>query len=68
MGINVPLVVAIFSLPAYHVYLWGLLGLGSAAAIVVGMVRNRPAHRMAWLLVVAGVTTFALPATSPTTC
>jgi diguanylate cyclase (GGDEF)-like protein/PAS domain S-box-containing protein len=60
VGINVPLVAAIFALPAYHLYLWGLLSLGSAAAIVVGMVRNRPAHLMAWLLVVAGVTTFAL--------
>jgi hypothetical protein len=39
-GINVPLVVAIFSLPQYHVYLWGLLGVGSAVAIVVGIIRN----------------------------
>jgi len=29
------LIVAIFCLPQYHVYLWGLLGLGSAAAIVI---------------------------------
>jgi diguanylate cyclase (GGDEF)-like protein/PAS domain S-box-containing protein len=58
LGINVPLVVAIFSLPQYHVYLWGLLGLGSAMAIAVGIVRNRPAHRMAWIFVALGVATF----------
>ena len=54
-----PLVAAVFLLPRYHVYLWGLLGLGSAAAIVVGVIRNRPAHRVAWLCVALAVTTFA---------
>ncbi len=58
-GINAPLVVAIFLLPQYHLYLWGLLSLGSAAAIVVGVARNRPTHPVAWLFVVAGVATFA---------
>ena len=51
--------VAIFLLPQYHLYLWGLLSLGSAAAIVVGVARNRPTHPVAWLFVVAGVATFA---------
>ncbi len=53
LAANVPLVVVIYLLPHYHVYLWGLLGVGSAAAIVVGVVRNRPAHRVAWLCVAA---------------
>jgi diguanylate cyclase (GGDEF)-like protein/PAS domain S-box-containing protein len=57
---NAPLVVAVFLLPHYHLYLWGLLSLGSAAAIIVGVVRNRPTHPMAWIFVIAGVTTFAL--------
>jgi diguanylate cyclase (GGDEF)-like protein/PAS domain S-box-containing protein len=57
--VNVPLVIAVFMLPRYHVYLWGSLGLGSAAAIVVGVIRNRPTHRGAWLFIVFGVTTFA---------
>jgi hypothetical protein len=39
---NVPLVLAVFLLPHLHVYLWGLLGVGSAGAIVVGVVRCRP--------------------------
>jgi diguanylate cyclase (GGDEF)-like protein/PAS domain S-box-containing protein len=60
MGANVPLVVLIFLFPRYHVYLWGLLGLGSAAAIVVGTARNRPAHRLPWFILAAGVTAFAL--------
>jgi diguanylate cyclase (GGDEF)-like protein/PAS domain S-box-containing protein len=59
LGINVPLVIAIFCLPQYHVYLWGLLGLGSAAAVVVGIVRNQPTHRSAWVVFALGVTTFA---------
>jgi diguanylate cyclase (GGDEF)-like protein/PAS domain S-box-containing protein len=59
VGSNVPLVVLIYCLPRYHVYLWGLLGLGSAVAIVVGIVRNQPTHRAAWVLVAFGVTVFA---------
>lgn len=60
LGLNVPLVVTVFLLPKYHVYLWGVLSLGSAAAIVVGVIRNHPAHRLAWLIIVVGVTTFAM--------
>lgn len=59
-ALNVPLVAAIFAFPKYHTYLWGLLGLGSAAAIVLGLVRNRPAHRTAWVVEAIGVATFAL--------
>ncbi len=59
LGLNLPLVVAIFALPHLHLYLWGLLGMGSVAAIVVGVLRNRPTHPMAWLLLALGVTTFA---------
>ena len=51
LGANVPLVAVIFLLPQYHVYLWGLLGLGSVAAIVVGVARNRPGHALAWFCV-----------------
>ncbi len=60
MGINIPLVGAIFLLPQYHVYLWGLLGLGSAAAITVGIIRNQPTHPLAWIFIAFGITTFAL--------
>jgi diguanylate cyclase (GGDEF)-like protein/PAS domain S-box-containing protein len=60
LGINVPLVAAIFWLPQFHVYLWGLLGLGSAAAMVVGIIRNKPRRRAAWVVLALGVTTFSL--------
>jgi len=52
-------VVVIYLLPHYHVYLWGLLGVGSAGAVVTGVVRNRPAHPIAWLCVALALTTFA---------
>jgi diguanylate cyclase (GGDEF)-like protein/PAS domain S-box-containing protein len=60
VGINLPLVAAIFSFPRYHVYLWGLLGLGAAAAVTVGIIRNQPTRRAAWVFVALGVTTFAM--------
>jgi diguanylate cyclase (GGDEF)-like protein/PAS domain S-box-containing protein len=60
VALNVPLVVAIFDFPHYHLYLWGLLGLGSAVAIVFGIVGNRPTNRAAWVVVAIGVATFAL--------
>ncbi|HUC13853.1 MAG TPA: EAL domain-containing protein [Acidimicrobiales bacterium] len=59
LAANVPLVAIIYLLPRYHVYLWGLLGLGAAAAVVVGVLRNRPAHPMAWLCIALALTTFA---------
>jgi diguanylate cyclase (GGDEF)-like protein/PAS domain S-box-containing protein len=57
---NVPLVVAIYAFPHFHVYLWGALGLGSALAIVIGVLRNQPLRRSAWVVIASGVTTFAL--------
>ncbi len=60
VGLNLPLIVAIFLWPTLHVYLWGVLGLGSAAAIVTGIVRNRPEHRSAWVVIALGVATFSM--------
>src|SRR5438445_328568 len=37
-----------------------LFGVGSAAAIVAGVVRHRPRHRLPWLLFAAGQLLFAL--------
>jgi diguanylate cyclase (GGDEF)-like protein/PAS domain S-box-containing protein len=59
LGINVPLIIAIFSVPHYHVYLWGSMGVGAAVAIVVGVIRNRPTRPAAWIVVALGVATFA---------
>ena len=59
VALNVPLVAAVYLFPKEHVYLWGLLGVGSAAAIVFGIIGNRPAHRSAWVVIALGVATFA---------
>lgn len=48
---NVPLIAAIFLLPHYHTYLWGLMGWSAAVAVLVGVIRHRPEHRLAWILV-----------------
>jgi diguanylate cyclase (GGDEF)-like protein/PAS domain S-box-containing protein len=60
VGLNVPLVAAIYCFPHVHVYLWGALGLGSAIAILSGILRHRPTGRSAWVVIALGVTTFAL--------
>jgi diguanylate cyclase (GGDEF)-like protein/PAS domain S-box-containing protein len=59
LAANIPLIVVVFLFPHLHVYLWGTLGVGSAAAMIVGVLRNRPAHRVAWVLLICGVATFA---------
>jgi diguanylate cyclase (GGDEF)-like protein/PAS domain S-box-containing protein len=59
LGANVPLVIAVFALPEYHTYLWGLLGLGSAAAVTVGVVRNQPSRRWPWLCISLAIAAFA---------
>ncbi|MDQ1425866.1 MAG: hypothetical protein QOD72_3364, partial [Acidimicrobiaceae bacterium] len=53
-----PLVIASFALPRYHVVFWGLLGWSASAAILVGVWKNRPAQRWPWLLVAAAMATF----------
>src|SRR6266849_4009828 len=55
---NAPLIVAIFLVPHYHTYLWGLMGLSAAAAVVVGVVKHRPNHPLAWILVSLALGTF----------
>ena len=58
LAVVVPLAVATFALPRFHVVLWGLLGLTASAAVVVGAVRNRPERRVVWLLVAVALATF----------
>jgi diguanylate cyclase (GGDEF)-like protein/PAS domain S-box-containing protein len=59
VALNVPLVTTVYLFPKEHVYLWGLLGVSSALAIVFGTARNRPARRGAWVVIAMGVATFA---------
>ncbi|MEJ7582972.1 MAG: EAL domain-containing protein [Acidimicrobiales bacterium] len=55
---TLPLAIAFFALPRYHLIFWGLLGWSAAAAVVVGVTRNRPRRRLPWLLVAAALATF----------
>ena len=55
---NIPLVVAIFLLPHYHLFLWGSLGISASLAVFVGAAKNRPAHRRAWLAIAISLATF----------
>jgi diguanylate cyclase (GGDEF)-like protein/PAS domain S-box-containing protein len=59
LGVNAPLIGAIFAFPGYHVFLWGLLGLGSSAAVVVGVVRNQPSRRWPWFCIALAIAAFA---------
>src|SRR5207244_5201977 len=58
LAMSVPLAALTFALPRYHMVLWGLLGSGAAAAVVVGTLRNRPARKLPWLLVALALATF----------
>jgi hypothetical protein len=55
---NLPLIAAVFLFLRYHTFLWGALGLGGAAAVVLGTVRNRPGHRLPWILIAMALGTF----------
>jgi diguanylate cyclase (GGDEF)-like protein/PAS domain S-box-containing protein len=54
----VVLVVAYYGLPGLRTETWGLLGLSGVVAIEVGVVVNRPARRLPWLLLAVGNLTF----------
>ena len=43
---NIPLVVATFALPRYHLFLWGSMGVSASVAVFFGAVKNRPRHRL----------------------
>ncbi|MGW7198818.1 aminotransferase class I/II-fold pyridoxal phosphate-dependent enzyme [Streptomyces chryseus] len=46
------------TLPQVHAALWAVIGLSGVAAIVTGVVVNRPAHRWPWWLLAAALLTF----------
>ena len=49
---------AYYWLPGLRVEAWGLIGLSGAGAIVAGVVINRPARKLPWLLLAAGLASF----------
>ena len=52
------LVTVYFALPGLRAEAWGLLGLSSVLAIVAGVVVNRPARALPWLLLAAANLSF----------
>jgi hypothetical protein len=53
------LIAVYFAVPGLHAEVWGLLGLSSVLAIVAGVVVNRPARALPWLLLAAANLSFA---------
>ncbi|GAA2485897.1 hypothetical protein Ahu01nite_013380 [Winogradskya humida] len=54
----VALCVVYYAWPASHVYSWGAIGFSSAAAVVAGAMRNRPARRLPWYLIALALAVF----------
>jgi len=50
--------VAFYAFPSAHVVIWALIGYGGAAAILVGVRRNRPRRRAPWLWLAAALASF----------
>jgi diguanylate cyclase (GGDEF)-like protein/PAS domain S-box-containing protein len=53
------LTAAYYRLPGLRAETWGLIGLTSVAAIVVGVVINRPSRKTPWILLAAALSCFA---------
>ncbi len=53
------LTVAYYGLPSLRVETWGLIGLSGVAAILAGVVINRPARKAPWLLLAGANLSFA---------
>jgi diguanylate cyclase (GGDEF)-like protein/PAS domain S-box-containing protein len=53
------LIAAYYGLSALRIEAWGLISLSGIAAIVAGMVLNRPARKAPWLLLAAALCSFA---------
>ncbi|MEV0219642.1 aminotransferase class I/II-fold pyridoxal phosphate-dependent enzyme [Streptomyces sp. NPDC050704] len=47
------------TIPETRTPFWAVIGLGGAAAVLTGVHMHRPAHRWPWLLLAAGLLTFA---------
>lgn len=59
-GWMIALAAGYYAFPAYGTGLWAALGFSGAVAVIVGVVLNRPARRLPWLLLSAVLVTFTL--------
>ena len=48
-----------YGIDSLRIAAWGLISLSAVAAIVAGLVLNRPARKAPWILIAAGLTCFA---------
>lgn len=53
------LAIAFYTLPGWHMVTWSALALASTAAMVMGIRRNRPRHRLPWYLLAAALLALA---------
>jgi diguanylate cyclase (GGDEF)-like protein/PAS domain S-box-containing protein len=53
------LAAAFYARPTWHIFVWSLIGLTSAGAVVAGVIRNRPRRAAPWLLLALGLISFA---------
>src|SRR5262249_52443678 len=53
------LAAAFYAFPDRHVLVWSALGLSSASAVIVGVVRNRPRKAWPWVFLAIGLFSFA---------
>jgi len=56
----VALTVAEFSFPSLRIVFWSAIGVSSAAAVLCGVLRNRPRRRLPWLLVALALLVFTV--------
>jgi diguanylate cyclase (GGDEF)-like protein/PAS domain S-box-containing protein len=57
----IALLVAFFKLPdELNIPLWSAIGLTSVAAVVLGVIRNRPRRKAPWILMAAGLMIFLI--------
>ena len=53
------LAAAFYAWPSWHIPIWSAIGLTSASAVVVGVIRNRPRKRAPWFMLGLALLTFA---------
>jgi diguanylate cyclase (GGDEF)-like protein/PAS domain S-box-containing protein len=52
------LTAAFYAFPSWHMVIWGAIGVTSAAAVAVGLRRNRPRRRLPWVLICVAILAF----------
>jgi diguanylate cyclase (GGDEF)-like protein/PAS domain S-box-containing protein len=59
-AVMVVLTAVYYARPGWHIAIWTAIGTASAAAVAVGVARNRPRRKLPWLLLSVGIFAFAM--------